>query len=216
MFSTYNKDFQEEFFYNFDDCNQFRFDYEEDLYVPKGDSKSLHDSLALADIKSTEEVSLKNESSSLKNFPEDNEVLCKEEWATISESKCYDFDAIKNLAIEIRAKINSSELDKLIDEVIDIQACIETDFKENLIIQTKHKKSNKQKDVLENKLKEKQNWTTQDMDNIANELGLKTRQVYKWYWDRTKKRANDESNKNKRKSRNSKFEDIEATFGFQF
>lgn len=54
------------------------------------------------------------------------------------------------------------------------------------------------------------------MDNIANELGLKTRQVYKWYWDRTKKRANDESNKNKRKSRNSKFEDIEATFGFQF
>lgn len=79
MFSTYNKDFQEEFFYNFDDCNQFRFDYEEDLYVPKGDSKSLHDSLALADIKSTEEVSLKNESSSLKNFAEDNEVLCKEE-----------------------------------------------------------------------------------------------------------------------------------------
>jgi hypothetical protein len=52
------------------------------------------------------------------------------------------------------------------------------------------------------------------MNAIACELGLKTRQVYKWFWDRTKKRANDASNKQK-KVRNSKFEDIEAAFGLQ-
>lgn len=119
------------------------------------------------------------------------------------------------MALEIRAKINSSELDQLIEEVIDIQACVETDFKDNLIIQTKQKKSNVQKDLLENKLKENSKWTTEYMNKIAEDLGLKTRQVYKWYWDRTKKRANDESNKNKRKVRNSKFEDIEASFGLQ-
>ena len=214
MFNTFNQEFNE-FSFDFDYNNQVHFDFDNDLYIPKDWNKSLHDSLALTEIKSTEEISQKNESCSLKNFAEENNIICKEVWKPAFELKLEDWTAINNLISEIRAKINSSSIDQLIEEVIDIQACVETDFRDNLIIQTKQKKSNIQKDVLENKLKETPVWNTEYMNKIANELGLKTRQVYKWYWDRTKKRANEESNRKIKKTRNSKFEDIEAAFGIQ-
>lgn len=75
MFSTFNKDLNEEFFYNFDYSNQMQFEFNEDLYIPSGENKSMNDTLSLTEIKSTEEISQKNESSSLKNFAEDNELV---------------------------------------------------------------------------------------------------------------------------------------------
>ena len=137
MFNTFNKDFQE---YNFNfDHNEIRFDFGDDLYSDNTNNKSLSDLLSMTEIKSTEELSQKNESSSLKNFAEDNEIVYKEEGPAVCESKSYDFDAIQSLEREVRAQINSNDFDKLIDEIIDVQAWIETDLKDNLVIQTKHK-----------------------------------------------------------------------------
>ena len=214
MFNTFSKDFQNEFSFDFEFNSQINFDFDEDLYVPRTGSRSFSDSLALTEIKSTDEISQKNESCSLKNFAEDN-IICKNDCKSAYELLLDDWDAINNLALEIKNRINSGAICELVEEVIDIQACAETDFRDNLIIQTKQKKSTIQKDLLENKLKENVTWTTEYMNIIAIELGLKTRQVYKWYWDRTKKRANEESNKKQKKTRNNKFEDIEASFGLQ-
>lgn len=211
MFSTSSKDCE---FDNFYSSFNFESENDHDMFHFSKCMKPLHESLSLTEIKSTEEILQRYESSSLSNVAEDNELTSfKDVTRPVDECSLEETICLNKLVLEIQEKINSSAIDELIEEVVDIQLVNETDFKDNLVILKKQKKSSSQKDVLEQKLKETPKWTSSYMKRLANQLNLKEKQVYKWYWDHTKKQAKEEVNLRTRKNKNQKFEDIGAFFG---
>eukprot|EP00345_Euplotes_harpa_P002955 CAMPEP_0168322422 /NCGR_PEP_ID=MMETSP0213-20121227/2878_1 /TAXON_ID=151035 /ORGANISM="Euplotes harpa, Strain FSP1.4" /LENGTH=200 /DNA_ID=CAMNT_0008324303 /DNA_START=53 /DNA_END=655 /DNA_ORIENTATION=+ len=184
----------------------------DDMYLYFPGVKPEQESLSITEAKSTEEVSQRNCSSSLSILADDNEHDCYESIRPVYECKLEKTEDLDKIAEEIKSKIKANNIEQLLDEFVDIQPLAEFVPKGQLIIQTKKPKSNSQKNLLDQKLKEKKHWTPEDIQAIADQLGFSRRQVYKWYWDRTKRSKN--SGKAQRKQNHSKFENIEESFGF--
>ena len=176
--------------------SNFTFYFGEDCW------EKMEDNYALSDIKSTEEVSSK-EGSSLSVIAEDNASL----YGETTNITTYE-NELDNLASDIQYKINCGSIESLVDEALD--NVFDGTIEKFRPIQHKKKKTSEQNEYLELALKENSEWEKPFMQNIADKLGLKYRQVYKWYWDKIKKMQKKEAKINKVK--HNKFEDIETTF----
>lgn len=173
--------------------NNFMFFFNEE-YEMKADEYSI------ADIKSTEEVSSKM-GSSMSVIAEDNASIYGE--STVITTFENELD---NLASEIQGQISNGKIENLVDEALD--NVFDGTIEKFRPIQHKKKKTSAQNEYLEQALKESPEWEKPHMQAIADKLGLKYRQVYKWYWDKIKK----SQNKANKKVKHNKFEDIENTF----
>jgi hypothetical protein len=78
----------------------------------------------------------------------------------------------------------------------DLNACVdfivEITFNENKNgrdSQMRIKKNRDQVKVLENEYEKNPNWTKEFMNQLAEKVGLRESQVYKWHWDQRKKEA---------------------------
>lgn len=179
----------------------------ESIFSTKSEQHKLSDSLSFEEIKSTEEISHKenNDDSCFSNVAEEDDEFIEEFVETDP--------LISKLCLEVREKIYNNEIACIIDEAIECQ--FDNQFKIDFqpLIQIKNKKTSSQKVFLEKALVQNPEWTKEFMNKLAVDLGLKARQVYKWHWDKTKK---NQSPKNKRKQvpKSKKFEDIEFSLGF--
>ena len=160
------------------------------------------DLCSLNDIKSTEEISSKG-GSNLSVIAEDNASIYGESTNLTSFENELD-----SLVSDIQSKINKGNIENLVDEALD--NVFDGTIEKFRPIQHKKKKTSAQNDYLEQALKENSEWEKPYMQNIADKLGLKYRQVYKWYWDKIKKMQKKETKACKAK--HNKFEDIENTF----
>lgn len=148
--------------------------------------------VSLTEIKSTEEVSQRNYSS-MSLMAEENDPICDDFIAPISEATACSASDLNKLVSEIRGKIYSDKIEDVVAEALDFQFCTEGD--DARPIQQKRKKSDEQIQALEDALKANKNWSKEFTKELAAGLNLKFRQVYKWYWDKTQKKAKRESNK---------------------
>lgn len=165
------------------------------------------DSISIEDIKSTEEITSKeqNDSSCLSNVADeenDFEVEKPQKWQSSNVGDlqliitkfdhCSNQDnneVVDELCKEVRSKIQSNEIDQIIDEAIGLDNENESEIKCNFspLIQVKRKKTCTQRVHLEEALRKNPVWSREFMKKLALDLGLKPRQVYKWHWDKTKK-----------------------------
>ena len=174
------------------------------LFFKEDEEQYKHDELAsLTDIKSTEEMSSKG-SNSLSIIAEDNAPINEEAINVVSYSN--DFD---NMTADIQFKINNGSIESLIDEALD--NIFDGNIEKFRPIQHKKKKTSAQNQYLEQALKENREWEKPFMVDIAGKLGLKYRQIYKWYWDKIKKSQKGQEKKSL-KVKHNKFEDIESAF----
>lgn len=167
--------------------------------------------VSLTDIKSTEELSQRNYSS-MSLVAEENDPVSKEVLKPAKNLTVSCAPNLEKLAQELRAMINTTQIEDVVAEALDYQFCTETD--ETRPIQQKKKKSDSQIRALEEALRHDKNWSKEFIKGLAAKLNLKFRQVYKWYWDRTQKKAKKEASKKSSSNKTDKFEDIEATFAF--
>lgn len=152
----------------------------------------------------------------LKNEINDNasNVADTEEHATFpveNEKKCADNnERTKDLETEEQSYSSSIKFnEKDVDELLDMINRPSTDMnrllsevltagptdpkvkrKRAITKEVKGKRVRKTKQQVEALTKEyemNQNWENEDINAIASKLGLKSKQVYKWYWDQKKK-----------------------------
>lgn len=166
---------------------------------------------SFTDIKSTEELSQRNYSS-MSLVAEENEHVNKEILKPAKNLTVSCAPDLDKLAQELRALINTTQIEDVVAEALDYQFCMETD--ETRPIQQKKKKSDSQIQELEEALAHDKNWSKEFIKGLATKLNLKFRQVYKWYWDRTQKKAKKEASRRSSVNKTDKFEDIEAAFAF--
>ena len=164
------------------------------------------DYFSFEDIKSTEEITAKDQSGSscLSNIADENEhvetvkpvkttfAAQKDEFSLIitPSSDSHADKLIDDLCNDVRSKINSSSISDIIDEAIGFEGEDQINVDFSPIIQVKHKKTSSQKVHLEAALKENPEWSSEFQKKLAQDLGLTKRQVYKWFWDKTKKKKN--------------------------
>ncbi|CAI2377721.1 unnamed protein product [Moneuplotes crassus] len=162
---------------------------------------------SFSDFKSTEEMSSKG-GSNLSVIAEDNAPLCEE----ITHITSYE-DDLNNLALDIQSQINKGGIENIVDEALD--NVFDGTIEKFRPIQHKKKKTGAQNEYLEKALENNQEWDKSFMQEIAGKLDLKYRQVYKWYWDKVKKRQAKQEKKAS-KVKHNKFEDIESAFSSVF
>lgn len=198
--------------YNFDFNNYNSMDNSFNYFDFTTEAKNvMGEHLSLTEIKSTEEFSNRNYSS-LSLIAEENDY--REVVSPVGKYKSHTNKSINKIAEELHCKINEGSIEEVIAEALDFQFWTETE--ETRPIQQKRKKSDSQVKSLEKALEQNKSWTKEYMNNLAAKLGLSRRQVYKWHWDKTQKKAKKESNKRLNKSRPNKFEDIETSLGLTF
>lgn len=162
---------------------------------------------SFSDFKSTEEMSSKG-GSNLSVIAEDNAPLCEE----ITQITSYE-DDLNSLALDIQSKINNGSIENIVDEALD--NVFDGTIEKFRPIQHKKKKTSAQNQYLEQALEANHEWDKAFMQDMAGKLGLKYRQVYKWYWDKIKKRQAKQEKKAS-KVKHNKFEDIESAFSSVF
>ena len=186
---TYNKPCQDNYLYFFNNEEQ--------------EDQEKQDLISLTDIKSTEEISTKG-GSNLSVIAEDNAQVCEESINITNYN-----DELNELAFDIQTKISQGSIENIVDEALD--NVFDGTIEKFRPIQHKKKKTSAQNKYLEQALEANSEWDKPFMVEIAAKVGLKYRQVYKWFWDKIKKNQKKQEKKIN-KVKHNKFEDIESVF----
>lgn len=186
--------------------NLFTFDYEvEPMFIfesmfTQEQQFIKNDIMSFEDIKSTEEVSSKRpESSWLSNvadvpeqeFSPQIDIISDDLQLIVNNTRKFsnddNDDLVNSLSRQVKKDIYSNKIDMIIDEAIGFEKENEIIPDISPLIQIKRAKTSSQKVYLEAALKQNPYWDTDYMKKLAQDLGLTRRQVYKWFWDKTKK-----------------------------
>ena len=187
--------------------------WEKDFDFSRDEQGTLPDSLSLSEIKSISEVTPKHTISCSSNVAEEDAPLSQDFIKNIKKENFENDCTLKKLENDLKAKINSKEIDNVIDEAIGDLFITEKEAKDPCVIQKKNKKKPEQIKALRKALKENPVWSSDFQIELGHKIGLEKQQVYKWYWDNTKQKAKKNGKKRGKTGRASKFENIGKTFG---
>jgi hypothetical protein len=161
--------------------------------------------ISIYDIKSTEEAGSSNNENSYSVIAEDNAPALEDSFDSQIHSDIYN-----SLLSEVKFEIYNGGINELINESLGIKSGCE--LANDRLIKQKHKRTLVESECLEEALKANNQWDKAFMKELGAKLGLSYRQVYKWYWDRSRKDNKHFSYKNMKQYKSNKFEDVETVF----
>jgi len=115
-------------------------------------------------------------------------------------------------AMESTLDFDKLDLNKYVEQIIDakpIQGLIEEGVEidkatlEQLRMNKRKRKTKDQLNVLMAEYKRRQNWTKEDMKELASRLNMSLSQVYKWQWDQKKKDKKEQAPRTKKDKKTS-------------